>query len=285
MYLCDQCDIAGFVEINQKTIAFELGTDKSAVEKALNELCPTGKQEIEKASREDEEAAPRILYSNDGKFIFIRNFIKHQKNLPLNENNKAHRGIINRLTEKIKLFGFETIEDFFKAPSKPLHRGYGIGNSITNSKDKDRDIGGMGEKEKEKTKTWRESFEIYLEQISLVYNNLIQNEAFIKEREKYHPNLDIRLSLEKAYKDFWGTEAGWKNKKSSRSNQVDWVRTFKNALDQRMNQVFKQRNNGQSDNQVSAGGTYSARQNAADKERSRGNLEEFADAILGQHTP
>lgn len=43
------------------------------------------------------------------------------------------------------------------------------------------------------------------------------------------------------------------------------------------------KNYGQSNNEISTGRNYSARANAADKERSRDNLEELADAILGQH--
>lgn len=40
----------------------------------------------------------------------------------------------------------------------------------------------------------------------------------------------------------------------------------------------------QSANKTQGGRTYSTRESAADKERSRDNLEELADAILGQHT-
>ncbi len=58
MYLCDQCDIAGFLEVNIKTIAFELGTDRKSIEKAFVELCPDDKQEIKKASREEAPPAP-----------------------------------------------------------------------------------------------------------------------------------------------------------------------------------------------------------------------------------
>jgi len=253
MYLCDQCDIAGFLEVNIKTIAFELGTDRKSIEKAFVELCPDDKQEIKKASR-DESPAPRILYSNDGKFIFIRNFIKNQNNLPLNENNMAHKGIIKRLNDKSDLFGFQTVEDFFKAPSKPLQRGYSIGNSNSIGNERDRDIGGMGEKEKEKTeKTWRDSFDIYLEEETTVYNNLIQNQDFIKDRQRYHPNLNIVLSLEKAHRDFWGTVAGWKNKKASRTNKIDWVSTFKKALDQRFNHVYINNNSASLNKQTAMG--------------------------------
>jgi len=269
MYLCDQCDIAGIYQLNVKTMAFEIGTDKQTIEKALKEV------------------ESRVLYSKDEKFLFIKNFLKHQRNYPFNEKNGAHTAIIKILEANKELFGFQYIEQFFNRgvdpPLTPPLGGYGnsIGNSMGIGNERDSNKGGMGEKEKEKT--WRDSFDVYLEEETTVYNNLIHNQDFIKDRQKYFPNVDIVLSLEKAHRDFWGTEAGWKNKKSSRTNKIDWISTFKKALDQSFNKVYIQ-NNGQSTYQTSAGRTYTSRQNAADKERSRDNLENLADAILGQHT-
>ena len=62
---------------------------------------------------------------------------------------------------------------------------------------------------------------------------------FIAEQERFNPNLDIKLSMEKAVTNFWGTEAGWKYKKKSRTNDLDWKRTLTNAID--MNKVYKQK--------------------------------------------
>ena len=38
LYLCDQCDIAGFLEINVKKISFDLGIGKQEAEGALEGL-------------------------------------------------------------------------------------------------------------------------------------------------------------------------------------------------------------------------------------------------------
>lgn len=132
LYLCDQCDIAGFLEINIRKISFDLGIGKQEVEGALKGLDRS------------------FIYSQDKKTIFLKNFIRHQKNLPLNNNNKAHRGIIKRLEENIQRFGYEDVNQFldstFKGASKPLERGTGIGNgnNIDNSEE---EKGGVGEKE------------------------------------------------------------------------------------------------------------------------------------------
>lgn len=233
LYLCDLCDLAGFMEINEKKIGFDLVLGKQEVERSLREL------------------DGRLLYSVDGKYIYIRNFIKHQKNLPLNSKNAAHRGIIRRLEEMKQLFGFQSIEDFFHkplgsplvAPSKGLYSPYGIGiGNIDSNRDKD-NIGGMGEKEgkeeekDENTDNWRESFEVYCDRLRKAYESLSNDNEFIVQRQSLHPGVDIQLSLRKAYLDYWSTELGWNKKKSSKTSKIDWKRTFMNALDLPSNQV------------------------------------------------
>lgn len=237
LYLCDLCDLAGFMEINEKKIGFDL---------------VLGKQEVERGLRELEG---RLLYSVDGKYIYIRNFIKHQKNLPLNSKNAAHRGIIRRLEEMKQSFGFQSIEYFFKkplgsplvAPSKGLDSPYGIGiGNIDSNRVKD-NIGGMGgkegeeEEEDENTDNWRESFDVYCDRLREAYESLSNDDEFIAQRQSLHPGIDIRLSLKKAYLDYWSTELGWKKKKNSKSSNIDWKRTFINALDLPSNQVKKAR--------------------------------------------
>ena len=92
---------------------------------------------------------------------------------------------------------------------------------------------------------WRTDFEIYLEELRNAYVFLKKDNEFIEEREKYHPNLDIKKSLEKACVDFWATERGWFHKKKSKTETIDWKTTFKNALNQNSNRVYKPRNDEQ----------------------------------------
>lgn len=88
---------------------------------------------------------------------------------------------------------------------------------------------------------WRADFETYLADCTQAYEALRANREWIAERERYHPNLDVGLSVEKAFKEFWGTEAGWAHKKKSvrKGGVIDWKRTFTNALDIRGNMVYK----------------------------------------------
>lgn len=87
--------------------------------------------------------------------------------------------------------------------------------------------------------TWRNNFEKYKSELNTVYQNLILNNAYIQEQEKFHPNIDIKLSLEKAVTNYWATEAGWHHKKKSKSDDINWKATLTNAID--LNKVYKPR--------------------------------------------
>lgn len=217
-YLCDQCDIAGFLELNIKKITFDLGADKQAVEKAMKEI------------------DSRILYSTDSRFIFIRNFIKHQKNLPLKPEIKVRASIIDKLKEKSSFFNLLNFNDFLTL-SEPLPKGYS--NSNSNNVYNDSIIGGVGEKEI--NKDWKTDFNIYLDSLREAYVSILEDQEWIAKQERYHPNLNIPLSVEKACTGYWSTEAGWKKKKWSKIQTIDWKQTLTNALDLRMNQVYKSR--------------------------------------------
>jgi len=82
VYLCDMCDIAGFLEINERLIRLHTGIED--VRGAVTSLSKS------------------VIY-RDG-YIWIMKYIKHQKNLPLNPSNNAHKGIISSMSDRIKSF-------------------------------------------------------------------------------------------------------------------------------------------------------------------------------------
>ena len=90
-------------------------------------------------------------------------------------------------------------------------------------------------------KSWRDDFDVYKSELKEAFDKIISDDRFIENRQKYHPNVDIRLSLQKAYEDYWCTEAGWKKKKSSRTKEIDWPATLRKSLDQPQNKVYKQK--------------------------------------------
>jgi len=85
---------------------------------------------------------------------------------------------------------------------------------------------------------WRKSLEVYLADCKKAYNLYYQDKKFISEQERLNPGIDVRLSIEKGYINFWGTEAGWKHKKKGKGD-INWKLTFINAIS--MNKVYKPR--------------------------------------------
>ncbi len=89
--------------------------------------------------------------------------------------------------------------------------------------------------------TWRNDYNIYKSQLRETYLSLINNHEWIEQQEKYHPGIDIELTLEKACVNYWATEAGWKYKKAKKTENIDWKSTLTKSLSQSINKVYKQK--------------------------------------------
>lgn len=80
LFLCDMCDIAGFYERSDRMMKFYLGMDNDDLNIAT------------------EEIAKSVAFK--GGVYFVKNFIEHQKNFPLNPDNNCHRAIITKLKSR-----------------------------------------------------------------------------------------------------------------------------------------------------------------------------------------
>jgi hypothetical protein len=82
VYCLDKCNNAGFIEIDIELWSFHLGIDKDDVEKAMKSMSSSKSKDKQK------------FITNDG-WLFIKNFLRHQKNLPLfPHKNPAHKHIV-----------------------------------------------------------------------------------------------------------------------------------------------------------------------------------------------
>ena len=103
------------------------------------------------------------------------------------------------------------------------------------------DSGLVKEKPKKESKTppnWRNDFDIYKDMLSKAFADTINNKEWLKRKSEEYPRVDIVKTLRKACMDYWATNDGWKNKKARRGD-IDWLRTFNNSLDNKLNWVFK----------------------------------------------
>ena len=212
IYLCDNCDIAGFIEFIPKRWSSDIGTDKRGIEEGLK-----GVQR-------------GIVWSKDKDCIYLKNFLKHQKNIPLNEVNKAHIGIIKRFIVYSEKFDIQNINEFIEGASKGDQSPSGIGNGI-----------GIGnnDNENKKTKTWKNDFETYLTECKNEYRKFYDNVELIKKQEMLNPNVNIKLTVIKGFENFWSKQAGWNHKKKCRTTiNIDWESTIINSITNQMNRVF-----------------------------------------------
>jgi len=252
LYLCDKCDLAGFLEINLNKISYELGISKQETEKNFEAL------------------KEKIIFSNNNKYIFIVNFLKHQKNYPLNEKSNTYKKIIELLQSKLSIFGYYSIDEYFnkplasplQAPYKPLISPNGNSNNniiLSSSLESNNNNNNIYNNKPLASplqapckplveKTWRDNFDIYLNELLEEYNSLINDNQWLLQQEKFNPGLDILLTLEKACTNFWGLEVGWKNKKETKTKNIDWRATLTNSLSQKVNKVYKQNNNNKNGN-------------------------------------
>ena len=125
LFMCDRCDMAGFYELDMEDIAFRTKMPEADILGAI-------------------EGLNRGLIRK-GDVIWLRNFLRHQKNLPLNPDNNAHKHIIYRIS--LRVLEFPEIPSLIGADKglfSPIGKGRGKGKG--NDKGKGRG-GGEGEGE------------------------------------------------------------------------------------------------------------------------------------------
>lgn len=113
-YLCDKCDIAGFIEFTPRVWAVELGCSVEEINEAI-------KPHASPTLGAREGLGRGLIYSLDNSCFFVKNFLKHQKNLPIKSNNNAHIGIVKRIELYCEKFGFTSSESFI---DELIQRGY-----------------------------------------------------------------------------------------------------------------------------------------------------------------
>lgn len=88
LYLMDNCDNAGFWEVDWEEMAF------------LTKL-----KEGELTSHGLETIRGQVLVGKNNKFIWLKSLLRDEKHLPLKPNNNEHKAIIWRIQEMLDEFG------------------------------------------------------------------------------------------------------------------------------------------------------------------------------------
>lgn len=98
LFLCDNCNLAGVIEVNKRLWEAHTALTTDEINSSMVEL--------EKC----------YILSEDGESLFLKNFIKHQKNLPINKKNKAHIKILDLWNNSRHKFGNKDIYQILNYP-------------------------------------------------------------------------------------------------------------------------------------------------------------------------
>lgn len=184
-YLWDVCDIAGFWEIDLEHAAYNTKIPNSDIEGAFKGLS-------------------RGFIQSDG-YIWIRRFLYHQRNLPLNKDNKAHVGILRRIDEHKSLFPnvLELLEQ--QGPSKGLHSP----TSISISKGK-----GISKEEKEIFNIARKRFPGSKNGLDVEFTNFQKKHKDWREvLPLLLPAIEQQIIWRKADERYWKMFQTWINQR------------------------------------------------------------------------
>ena len=176
LYLYDNCDLAGFLELSYRKISFDLSCKEDELKAAIKGL------------------DRGIFLSDDGRCLLVKNFIKHQKNLPINPENKSHIGILKRVDLYINKFSnvtFDYKEGYLCIGAlKPLKRGTGIGIVYSKISIEERE---------QKFKESLYLFTKYEKNPNGFYSPDIIREFFNYWREPNKSNTKMRFEMEKTW--------------------------------------------------------------------------------------
>lgn len=147
-----------------------------------------------------------------------------------------------RKTTRLTVCNYEIYQGLQRTDNEQITNKQRTDNEqITTTKEYKKENKEKKEKNNIVVEPWKNDFEIYLSGLRSAYKVLVNDYSWIKEKERFNPNLDIKLTIEKSCTEFWATEAGWIHKKKSRSKDIDWKKTLTTAISQPQNKVYKQK--------------------------------------------
>ena len=74
--------------------------------------------------------------------------------------------------------------------------------------------------------TWRNNYQVYKNSCSETFKQLSTDPDLRSKIESLYPKMDFEKSLAKSFLGYWITEDGWKNKKKSDSENINWKATI-----------------------------------------------------------
>lgn len=206
IYILDNCDNAGFFELDVEMCCFLTGMEENRVLGAIKGL-----------------NRGLIGAKSDGLF-YVKNFLKHQKNFPLNPDNNAHKQILTIIDDRLPSFKSGAIQGLVS----PIGKGRGKGKSTGK-----KETGGYSDefeqfwkaypKKTGKGGAWSswKSHNPPIDKCLYVVESQKKSVDWTKEGGKYIPNPQT-----------WINQSRWEDEGVSGSTK--WIGTGKNMLNEQI---------------------------------------------------
>ena len=188
LFIIDNCDNAGFFELNKRLNSFLIGIDESKYLEAIEGL------------------NRGLIKSKCGNKYFIKKFLFHQKNLPLNIQNNAHKQILFLIEINKNLFDY----DFEKLGANkglisPIGKGKGKGKGLSI------------EENKEVLSSDKEIFE------NLKFE-LFNSGVWIADCERIYKTNNVKMYLTDFFNEIWLKEDFYKSITEMKKHFVSWLK-------------------------------------------------------------
>lgn len=78
--------------------------------------------------------------------------------------------------------------------------------------------------------SWRTDYQIYLKEAEAAFDELESDLDWLEEMRHFHPGVYVRRTLQRMWTQYWGTEEGWRQKKSKRTKEINWKSTVQKTF-------------------------------------------------------
>lgn len=186
LFLIDQCNWGGFYELDYGYMEFCIGIEKRDCEEAVKGL-------------------ERGCVVRDG-WVWIKNFLRHQKNEKLNPVNNAHIAIIAFINEQLTRFSdvpeFASFVGAYKGLLSPLGNGNGKGkNPYTANFEKFWDVYPRKAAKHKAAEIWkRDKLDTMVDEIIAKVQAYSQTDQWLKDGGKFIPHPTTFLN-QRRYED------------------------------------------------------------------------------------
>lgn len=109
LYLADKCDVAGLYEFNPAMAAAQTGLSAAQIARAESELTT------------EYDGERKVVGGHC--HLWLVNFIRHQRNWPLNPENRAHRAALESLAAHREDFGFDLLQYLQNPENREKQKG------------------------------------------------------------------------------------------------------------------------------------------------------------------